>query len=91
MKVYLGSCPALSSSVISASAMTAVYPTSFGTKAHPIYFAENDEIRDSIASDSCTDSEDDEHTNKVFAVDWSPDGEKVASGGKDTVLKLWMG
>jgi len=28
---------------------------------------------------------------KVFAVDWSPDGEKVASGGKDRVLKLWMG
>jgi ribosome assembly protein 4 len=26
----------------------------------------------------------------VFAVDWSPDGEKVASGGKDRVLKLWM-
>jgi len=29
--------------------------------------------------------------DKVFAVDWSPDGEKVASGGKDKVLKLWMG
>jgi ribosome assembly protein 4 len=28
---------------------------------------------------------------KVFSVDWSPDGEKVASGGKDKVLKLWMG
>lgn len=28
---------------------------------------------------------------KVFAVDWSPDGEKVASGGRDRVLKLWMG
>lgn len=28
---------------------------------------------------------------QVFAVDWSPDGEKVASGGKDKVLKLWMG
>ncbi|MCI81408.1 notchless-like protein, partial [Trifolium medium] len=27
----------------------------------------------------------------VYAVDWSPDGEKVASGGKDKVLKLWMG
>lgn len=27
---------------------------------------------------------------KVFAVDWSPDGEKVASGGRDRVLKLWM-
>ncbi|OMP10062.1 hypothetical protein COLO4_04880 [Corchorus olitorius] len=28
---------------------------------------------------------------QVFAVDSSPDGEKVASGGKDRVLKLWMG
>ncbi|XP_039173932.1 notchless protein homolog [Eucalyptus grandis] len=27
----------------------------------------------------------------VFAVDWNPDGENVASGGKDKVLKLWMG
>ena len=25
---------------------------------------------------------------QVFAVDWSPDGQKVASGGKDKVLKL---
>lgn len=31
------------------------------------------------------------HFLKVFAVDWSPDGEKVASGGKDRMLKLWMG
>jgi ribosome assembly protein 4 len=28
---------------------------------------------------------------KVYCVDWSPDGEKVASGGKDKVMKLWMG
>jgi len=28
---------------------------------------------------------------KVFAVDWNPDGENVASGGEDKVLKLWMG
>lgn len=27
---------------------------------------------------------------QVFAVDWSPDGQKVASGGRDKVLKLWM-
>ena len=27
---------------------------------------------------------------QVYTVDWSPDGEKVASGGKDRVLKLWM-
>ncbi|KAI3921869.1 hypothetical protein MKX01_005558 [Papaver californicum] len=30
------------------------------------------------------------HEDEVFAVDWSPDGEKVASGGKDRVMKLWM-
>ncbi|KAF0894808.1 hypothetical protein E2562_003692 [Oryza meyeriana var. granulata] len=30
------------------------------------------------------------HADEVYAVDWSPDGEKVASGGKDRVLKLWM-
>ena len=29
------------------------------------------------------------HGNDVFAVDWSPDGERVASGGKDCVLKMW--
>lgn len=28
------------------------------------------------------------HVDQVFAVDWSIDGEKVASGGKDKVLKL---
>ncbi|KAL5829705.1 hypothetical protein ACOSQ3_019173 [Xanthoceras sorbifolium] len=31
------------------------------------------------------------HADEVFDVDWSPDAEKVASGGKDKVLKLWMG
>ena len=25
---------------------------------------------------------------QVYAVDWSPDGQKVASGGKDKVLKM---
>ena len=25
---------------------------------------------------------------KVYAIDWSPDGDRVASGGKDKVLKL---
>ena len=29
------------------------------------------------------------HADEVFAVDWSPDGTMVASGGKDRVLKLW--
>lgn len=28
------------------------------------------------------------HADEVFAVDWSPDGEKVASGGRDKVMKL---
>jgi len=26
---------------------------------------------------------------QVYAVDWSPDGQRVASGGKDKVLKMW--
>ena len=29
------------------------------------------------------------HADEVFAVKWSPDGQKVASGGKDRVLKMW--
>lgn len=28
------------------------------------------------------------HADEVFAVDWSTDGMRVASGGKDKVLKL---
>lgn len=28
------------------------------------------------------------HADEVFAVDWSPDGQMVASGGKDRVLKM---
>ncbi len=28
------------------------------------------------------------HSDEVFAVDWSPDGEKVASGGRDRVMKM---
>jgi ribosome assembly protein 4 len=28
------------------------------------------------------------HADEVFAVDWSPDGLRVASGGKDKVLKM---
>ncbi|GLT96038.1 hypothetical protein SLE2022_136870 [Rubroshorea leprosula] len=31
------------------------------------------------------------HADEVYAVDWSLDGEKVASGGEDRVWKLWMG
>ncbi|MCL7031218.1 hypothetical protein MKW94_018108, partial [Papaver nudicaule] len=30
------------------------------------------------------------HEDEVYALDWSPDGEKVASGGLDRNLKLWM-
>lgn len=29
------------------------------------------------------------HADEVYAVDWSPDGSKVVSGGKDRVLKIW--
>ena len=29
------------------------------------------------------------HADEVYAVDWSPDGAIVASGGKDRVIKLW--
>lgn len=28
------------------------------------------------------------HADEVFTVDWSPDGEKVASGGRDRVMKM---
>jgi len=29
------------------------------------------------------------HADEVYSVDWSPDGTRVASGGKDKVLKIW--
>ncbi|KER20983.1 hypothetical protein T265_15197, partial [Opisthorchis viverrini] len=29
------------------------------------------------------------HADAVYALDWSPDGQRVASGGKDRVLKIW--
>ncbi|KAI5294050.1 hypothetical protein KEM52_004780 [Ascosphaera acerosa] len=29
------------------------------------------------------------HQDEVFAVDWSPDGEKVGSGGKDKAVRIW--
>jgi ribosome assembly protein 4 len=29
------------------------------------------------------------HADEVFAVDWSPDGSAVASGGRDKVVKIW--
>ncbi|KAJ3376612.1 hypothetical protein HDU80_003884, partial [Chytriomyces hyalinus] len=28
------------------------------------------------------------HADEVFSVDWSPGGDKVASGGKDRVVKI---
>ena len=28
------------------------------------------------------------HADEVFSVDWSPDGERVASGGRDRMLKM---
>jgi ribosome assembly protein 4 len=29
------------------------------------------------------------HKDEVFAVDWSPDGQKVGSGGKDKAIRIW--
>ncbi|BHF66259.1 Notchless protein 1 [Sparganum proliferum] len=29
------------------------------------------------------------HADAVYALDWSPDGQRVVSGGKDRVLKIW--
>ena len=30
------------------------------------------------------------HGDEVFAVDWSPDSQRVVSGGRDKILKLWV-
>ena len=29
------------------------------------------------------------HSDEIYCVDWSPNGEHVASGSKDHVLRLW--
>ncbi len=29
------------------------------------------------------------HRDEVYAVDWSPDGGKVGSGGKDKAVRIW--
>jgi ribosome assembly protein 4 len=29
------------------------------------------------------------HADEVYAVDWAPDGDRVASGSKDRLLKIW--
>ena len=31
------------------------------------------------------------HKDEVFAVDWSADGMKVGSGGKDRQVRIWRG
>lgn len=30
------------------------------------------------------------HADEVYALDWSPDGSKVASGSKDRMLRIWQ-
>ena len=30
------------------------------------------------------------HADEVYALDWSPDGLKVASGSKDKMLRIWQ-
>lgn len=30
------------------------------------------------------------HADEVFALDWALDGSRVASGGKDKVVKMWV-
>jgi len=29
------------------------------------------------------------HSDEIYTVDWSPDGNKVVSGGKDKLVKIW--
>ena len=29
------------------------------------------------------------HSDEIYVVDWSPDGKKVISGGKDKLVKIW--
>lgn len=29
------------------------------------------------------------HSDEVYTIDWSPNGQKVVSGGKDRLLKIW--
>jgi len=29
------------------------------------------------------------HGDEVYTVDWSPDGQRVVSGGKDKLLRIW--
>lgn len=30
------------------------------------------------------------HADEIYALDWSTDGNMVATGGKDRQVKLWM-
>lgn len=29
------------------------------------------------------------HSDEIYTVEWSPDGKKVISGGKDKLVKIW--
>lgn len=29
------------------------------------------------------------HADEIYAIDWSPNGSQVVSGGKDRTLKIW--
>lgn len=31
------------------------------------------------------------HEDEVWALDWAPDGQRIVSGGKDRIVKLWRG
>ena len=40
-------------------------------------------------ADSCVQEDLVGHKDEVYAVDWSPDGGKVGSGGRDKAVRIW--